>query len=40
MTAADGSLEIFFIVFLEKIRLDIHVKLQALFSLKGKSKKK
>ena len=49
MTAADDSLEIVFHCFLEKIRLDIscdssawqriHMKLQALFSSKDKSKK-
>ena len=48
-TAADNNLEYFFIVFSEKIRLDIscessarqriHMKYQALFSLKDKSKK-
>ena len=45
MTAADDSLEYFFYCFAEKIRLDIlydpvHMKHQALFSLKDKSEKK
>ena len=47
MTAADNSLEYFFIVFSDKIMLDIscessawiHMKNQAVFSLKDKSKK-